>query len=324
MLISKSNADYIPNLSTLAQQKYDLVIGVGFLMADAIDTVATKFPNTKFAIIDYVAAGAEEQAHERRGPALQGAGGRLPRRLPGRACTPRTTAARRSAASAARRSRRSTTTSPASRPAPRRPNPSIKTLNGYSQDFVDQAKCKEIALNQIAKGSKVVFQVAGECGLGALDAAKEKSMQGIGVDADQAYLGPQIMTSRSKKVDVAVFNAIKAVQDGTFKGGADVIVEPQDGRRRHRQDQRGRRRSTPTRSSRSSSRSLAARSRTSRTRSEARRRPGPDPPAMDARSSCAASRSGSGASSRTTGWTSTCAQARSTRCSARTARASRR
>ncbi len=45
-------------------------------------------------------------------------------------------------------------------------DPSIKTLNGYSQDFVDQAKCKEIALDQIAKGSKVEFQVAGQCGLG--------------------------------------------------------------------------------------------------------------------------------------------------------------
>ena len=53
VLTSKSNADYVPNLSTLAQQKYDLVIGVGFLMADAMDTVATKFPDTKFAIIDF-------------------------------------------------------------------------------------------------------------------------------------------------------------------------------------------------------------------------------------------------------------------------------
>jgi basic membrane protein A len=52
VLTSKSNGDYIPNLSSLAQQKYDLVIGVGFLMADAMDTVASKFPNTKFAIID--------------------------------------------------------------------------------------------------------------------------------------------------------------------------------------------------------------------------------------------------------------------------------
>jgi len=52
VITSKSNSDYVPNLSSLAQQKYDLVIGVGFLMADAMDTVAKKFPNQKFAIID--------------------------------------------------------------------------------------------------------------------------------------------------------------------------------------------------------------------------------------------------------------------------------
>jgi len=108
-------------------------------------------------------------------------------------------------------------------------NPGIKTLNGYSQDFVDQAKCKEIALDQIAQGSKVVFQVAGQCGLGALDAAKEKGVQGIGVDADQAYLGDHILTSALKKVDVAVFDAIKRASDGAFKGGTDVIATVENG-----------------------------------------------------------------------------------------------
>ena len=118
-------------------------------------------------------------------------------------------------------------------------NPGIKTLNGYSQDFVDQAKCKEIALNQIAQGSKVVFQVAGQCGLGALDAAKEKGVQGIGVDADQSYLGPHILTSALKKVDVAVFDAIKSAQDGQFKGGTDVIATVKNGGVGHRQDRPG-------------------------------------------------------------------------------------
>jgi basic membrane protein A len=66
--------------------------------------------------------------------------------------------------------------------------------------------------------------VAGSCGLGAIDAAKEKSMQAIGVDADQSYLGQQIITSALKKVDVAVFDAIKSVQDNTYKGGGDVIA----------------------------------------------------------------------------------------------------
>jgi basic membrane protein A len=108
-------------------------------------------------------------------------------------------------------------------------DPSITTLNGYSQDFVDQAKCKEIALDQIAKGAKVVFQVAGQCGLGVLDAAKEKGVQGIGVDADQGYLGPQVFTSALKKVDVAVLKSIKGAQDGTYKGGQDVINSVQSG-----------------------------------------------------------------------------------------------
>src|SRR5215218_7023378 len=49
---SKSNADYVPNLSTLARQKYDLVIAVGFLMAEATEKVAKSFPTTQFAIID--------------------------------------------------------------------------------------------------------------------------------------------------------------------------------------------------------------------------------------------------------------------------------
>src|SRR5438105_8816919 len=49
---SASDADYIPNLSSFARQGYDLVVGVGFTEIDAMNTVATKFPNTRFAIVD--------------------------------------------------------------------------------------------------------------------------------------------------------------------------------------------------------------------------------------------------------------------------------
>ena len=225
VLISKSNADYVPNLTTLAQQKYDLVIGVGFLMADAVATVASKFPTTKFAIIDspagdlkgkpknvqgllfkeqeagYLvgyAAGLWTKLHPIDGKQVVGSVGGI--KIPP---VDRYIAGFQFGAKKA--------------------DPSVKTLNGYSQDFVDQAKCKEIALDQISKGAKVVFQVAGQCGLGAIDAAKEKSMQAIGVDADQSYLGPEILTSALKKVDVAVTKEIKAVQDGTYKGGTDTL-----------------------------------------------------------------------------------------------------
>jgi basic membrane protein A len=102
-------------------------------------------------------------------------------------------------------------------------NPDVTVLNGYSQDFVDQAKCKEVALDQIAKNSDVIFQVAGGCGLGALDAAKEKGLWGIGVDADQSFLGDHILTSAQKKVDVAVFDSIQKAADGSFEGGGVTV-----------------------------------------------------------------------------------------------------
>jgi basic membrane protein A and related proteins len=99
----------------------------------------------------------------------------------------------------------------------------VRAINGYSQTWDDQAKCKEIALNQIQRGSGVVFQVAGGCGLGALDAAKDGSVWGIGVDADQSFLGPFVLTSAMKRVDEAVFRTIKSVTDGTWEGGRSVV-----------------------------------------------------------------------------------------------------
>jgi basic membrane protein A and related proteins len=224
VLTSKSNADYVPNLSTLAQQKYDLVIGVGFLMADAVDTVAKKFPDTKFAIIDVDATGLKGKPANVEGLLFkEQQSGYLAGYLAGLY---------------AKDNNITTISSVGGQKIPpvdhyiagyqagaKAANPSIKTLNAYSQDFVDQAKCKEIALSQIARGSGVVFQVAGQCGLGALDAAKEKGKQGIGVDADQAYLGSHILTSAIKKVDVAVSDTIKQVQDDKFTGGANTTFE---------------------------------------------------------------------------------------------------
>ena len=107
--------------------------------------------------------------------------------------------------------------------------PGVKTLNGYSQDFENQAKCKEVALNQIASGSVVVFQVAGGCGLGALEAAKSKGLCGIGVDNDQRFLGPYVLTSARKKVDQAVYLAIKTAKAGKFKGGHNLTYGLKNG-----------------------------------------------------------------------------------------------
>jgi basic membrane protein A len=228
VLISKSNGDYVPNLTTLAQQKFDLSISVGFLMGEATATVAGKLPNNNFAIVDFPASGLKGKPKNVEGLLFkEQEAGYLAGYL---------------AALWAKDNDATTVSTVGGQKIPpvdhyiagfqagaKAVSPGIKTLNAYSQDFVDQAKCKEIALDQISQGSKVVFQVAGQCGLGALDAAKEKGVQGIGVDADQAYLGDHILTSALKKVDVAVFDAIKRVQDGSFKGGTDVIATVENG-----------------------------------------------------------------------------------------------
>ncbi len=224
VITSKANSDYVPNLSSLAQQKYDLVLGVGFLMADAMDTVAKRFPDTNFAIVDFSAPGLKSKPKNVRGLLFKEAeAGYLAGYLAGKV---------------AEKEGFDTVSSVGGQKIPpvdayiagyqagaEAAMPGIKTLNGYSQDFVDQAKCKELGLSQIQRGSGVVFQVAGQCGLGALDAAKEQDKLGIGVDADQSFLGEHILTSAQKKVDVSVFETIKAVQDGAFQGGEDQIFD---------------------------------------------------------------------------------------------------
>ena len=226
---ARSTQEYVPNLSTFARQNYDLTIGVGFTEATAIDTAAHDFPNSRFAIVD-----VDQTQEPHKPPNLLGLlfreqetgylvgylAGLEEKRLPGKDVigsvggqkqppVDRFIAGYQAGAKAA--------------------DPGITLLNGYSQDFEDQAKCKQVALNQIEQGASVIFQVAGGCGLGALDAAKEKHVWGIGVDADQSFLGPHILTSAVKRVDTAVYLAIKSVVDGKFKGGNMVFGLKQNG-----------------------------------------------------------------------------------------------
>ena len=225
VLTSESDADYVPNLSTLAQQKFDLVIGVGFLMSDSINTVATKFPDTNFAIIDFPQGGLKDKPANVRGLLFkENEAGYLAGYLA--ALVVKDKGGDQVISSVGGQKIPPVDGYIAGyQAAAKEVTADMKTLNDYSQDFVDQAKCKEIALNHIAEGAQVVFQVAGQCGLGALDAAKEKGVLGIGVDADQGYLGDHMLTSAQKKVDVAVFDTAKAVQDGSYKGGEDQIFD---------------------------------------------------------------------------------------------------
>jgi len=226
VITAKSPSDYVPNLTALAKQGYNLVIGVGFTEIQAVATVAKAFPKTHFAIVDVSNADEsnlknvegllfKEQeagylAGYAAGLAAQARGGTAVSSVGGQKQPPvdRYIAGYQAGAKAA--------------------FPAVKLINGYSQDFSIEAKCKEVALNQIASGSVVVFQVAGGCGLGALDAAKGAGVWGVGVDADQGYLGSYVLTSALKRVDTAVFNSIKDAKDGNFKGGQDAVYGIKD------------------------------------------------------------------------------------------------
>jgi basic membrane protein A len=74
-----------------------------------------------------------------------------------------------------------------------------------------------------------VFQVASACGLGALEAASERGVWGIGVDIDQSHLGPHILTSALVRFDVAVFDTIEALARGTLETGRSIRFSLQNG-----------------------------------------------------------------------------------------------
>jgi basic membrane protein A len=103
-------------------------------------------------------------------------------------------------------------------------DPTIKVRIGYSQSFTDQGKGNTIGRTQIASGADVLFAVAGASGLGYLAAAQQEGVYGVGVDADQSYLGTYILTSAIKRVDNAVYNAIRDARAGHFVPGDHLFT----------------------------------------------------------------------------------------------------
>ena len=233
---SKKQEDYVPNLTNYAQQGYDLVIAVGFLMTNATWKVAKQFPNVKFAIID--GAPADDAGKTQNLPnvanlffAEQEAG-----YLVG-------VIAATMAKDKVGKATHNTLCSMGGIPIPpvdhyiagyqdaiKTVDPTATILNGYSNSFTDQAQGKEVGLNHISKGCDILFQVAGGSGLGYIAAAKEKGVYAIGVDADQIDAAPgTIITSALKRVNKAVYDTIGAVQKGAFKAGDNLFNASNDG-----------------------------------------------------------------------------------------------
>ena len=225
VFISKSANDYVPNLTRAARDGYDLVIANGFPMGDALANVAAGFPDTRFAIIDLPWSALEGAPQNTCGLvfAEQEAG-----YLVGVAAA---TVADGGAVGAVGGQEVPAVVAflAGYRAAAKATDASMRVLEGYSQDFVDQAKCKELALEP--DRGRLEGRVRGRRGLRprCLQAAKDRSLWGIGVDSDQSFLGPHILTSATKKVDVAVFDTVTSVLDGKFSGGGDTLFDVANG-----------------------------------------------------------------------------------------------
>lgn len=219
---SKTEKDYETNLSTLAEQGFDLVIAVGITQQNALTTVAPKFENTKFAIVDANLEGKNVRSllfSEEEGSYLAGYAAGLAtktgkigfvggKKIP---LIEKFEAGYKAGALAA--------------------NPKVVVLpSKYTESWDDTALGKESAKTLYADGADIVYHAAGRCGVGVINAAKEANKLAIGVDSDQDDVAPgNVLTSMIKRVDAAVFSTIKDVKEGKFSAGSMVYNLKSDG-----------------------------------------------------------------------------------------------
>ncbi len=223
------------NLEAAAKDGYGLVVATGFNFIGDLPNVAQAFPSTKFVGVDIPAAAVTPSQPNYHGLVFkeQEAGylvgyiaGLMIQRHPHKG--------------------KQVVSGVGANPVPaivhylagfkagaKKADRHVRVILTYANDptFNDQTKCKVTTQNQISQGSGIVFEAAGGCGLGGLDAAKHAGIWGIGVDANQGYLGSYMLTSALKKVDIAVYDAIKGFQKSpsSVKGNSDTVFNVKNG-----------------------------------------------------------------------------------------------
>ena len=242
---SNSGVDYLPNLQNAARTgDFDIIIGIGFLLADAMAEAADQFPDQNFAIIDVTWLGKpnlmEIGYEENKGSALVGAlgamvaahygydkiGAVLGIEIP---VLYKFEAGYRYGMHWGNAKYAEVTGKKAD----------VGLLWTYTGTFDDIAKGKSATEAMLAQGAGLIYNVAGPLGIGDLEAitehleAKGKSAGPpfmIGVDANQDWMGDghRVLASMMKRVDFGVYSAIESVVNGTFEGGV-IVLGPNNG-----------------------------------------------------------------------------------------------
>lgn len=230
---TQSSNDYVQNLTEAANQA-DMVIAIGFDMETALDRVAKQFPAKKFAIVDGCAVSdpntgacdslpnvADLYFSEQQAGCLVGALA-AQMEVDGKSKVPGLLGKNTIGAVGGQSIPPVNRYIAGYKYCAKKVDPSIKFVLSYTNDFTDATKCKAAAESEITEEqADIIFQVAGGCGIGVLDAATDKKVYSIGVDADQSKdsagnVRPSVITSAEKRVDVAVYDIINDAETGQY------------------------------------------------------------------------------------------------------------
>ncbi len=212
-------------IRSFAAKKYDLVLAIGFAMADGVKKVGKAFPDVKFALVDSEVDLPNVRSllfEEHQGSYLMGAIAGL---------VTKTNKVGFLGGMDVPLIRRFQMGYEA---GVKKVNPKAKVASSYvgvtADAWNNPAKAKELALAQYQGGADIIFHAAGASGYGLFDAAEDQKKLAIGVDSNQNWVKPGfVLTSMLKRVDVAVFDVIKESIDGKFKGGTERFGLPNKG-----------------------------------------------------------------------------------------------
>ncbi len=230
VLVSRAQEDYTPNIQTLVDEGCELVIGVGFMLENAIEQAAKENPKVKFMLIDSPILDDKRQVvlypnvetytfMEQEGSFLVGAIAGL------------VTKSGKVGFVGGMEMDLIKKFEAGYRAGVRTTNPKAEVLIVYTGCFDSSTEGLRAGTFQVQKGADVIYHAAGVCGLGVIDAAKDWQSQlaggkvwAIGVDSDQAHVAPgTVLTSMVKHVDLVVYRSIEHLVSGKFEGGNMVL-----------------------------------------------------------------------------------------------------
>ena len=213
VLESKQVSDYEANVETAIDEGSDLVIGIGFQMDEAIKNAANSYPDQKFAIIDHKYEEQPSNVNSIMFKAQEAA------YLVGLIAA-KTSETGKVGFIGGTKSPVIESFEYGFLSGVESVGNGVKVLRQYADTYTDAAKGKAIANQMQKNGADIIFTAAGSTGLGAIESAKENNNKAIGVDMDQNFVAPEtVITSAIKRVDNVVYNTVKDLKEGNFKGG---------------------------------------------------------------------------------------------------------